>query len=276
MGKIKAILKEKEIGHGFYDRSARLEIEECIHFHFNDLRLFLDKNTFLRLCTLFDEAKMKFFQLGAPESTDKMHLLSNTELKKSKIGNRLAVEIQEDGRVHIHYNQLRMHLTLGDLFVFFEVFELASKNIPKDFVKELVFDECDYHEVVNEHLETLKAYTDGGGNGGISVNPDQLKLDINKLQSDCGDLSRRNFGLPPEFPKDYSKALDKLYLCALYEYIKKYGYAKGPFKGKYLVAYDLSEKPYILNSHRLAVLKFLGYKSAKCFLVEKESNWKNN
>lgn len=273
MGKIKAILKEKEIGPGFYDDSARLEIEECIHFHFNDLRLFLDKNTFLRLCSLFDEAKTKFFALGAPESTDKMHLLANTKLKESKIGNRLAVEIQEDGRVHIHYNQLRIHLTLGDLFVFFEVFEWASKNIPEDFVKELVFDECDYHEVVDEHIRTLKIYAEGG-NGGITVSPDHLKRDINRTQSDCGDLSKRNFGLPPLFPKAYPRALDKLYLCALYEYLKKYGYAAGPFEGKYMVAYDSPGKPYILNAHRLTVLKFLGYKSAKCFLVEKESNWK--
>jgi hypothetical protein len=276
MGKIQRILKEREIGPGFYDRSARLELEECIHFHFNDLRLFLDKDEFLRLCELFDIAKQKYFALGAPESTDKMHLLANTVLKESSIKNRLAVEIQEDGRVHIHYNQLRMHLTLGDLFLFFEVFEWASKNIPKEYIQELMFDECDCHEVVNEHLETLKAYAEGGGNGGITVHPDDLKVDINKLQSDCGNLSERNFGLPADFPKPYSKTLDKLYLCALYEFIKRYGYARGPLKGKYMVAYNLPKKPYILNSHRLAVLKFLGYESARCFRIEKESNWRDN
>jgi hypothetical protein len=276
MGKIKRILKEREVGPGFYDKSARLELEECIHFHFNDLRLFLDKDEFLRLCEMFDIARQKYFALGAPESTDKMHLLANTVLKESSIGNRLAVEIQEDGRVHIHYNQLRIHLTLGDLFLFFEVFEGASKNIPEKYIYDLVFDECDYHEVVKEHVETLKAYTANGGNGGISISPDRLKRDINAIQSDCGDLSKRNFGLPKDYPKNYSIAMDKIYLCALYEYIKRYKYASGPFKDKYMVAYNLSEKPYILNSHRLAVLKFLGYKSAKCFLVEKESNWENN
>lgn len=269
MGHIKHVLKEREVGEGFYDLTARLEIEEAIHFHYNDMRLFLDKKRFLKLCKMFSEAKKKFDDMGSPETTDVMHLLSNCELEPSEIGGRIGIEIQEDNRVHIHYNDLRIHLTLGDLFVFFETFEQASHNMPEDRVKLLKFDECDFPEVVWDYIKMLEGYSPRPKN-----NYNHFKNKIINKQSALGNMATRNFGLPTGFPAKYDPRLNEAYLKLLYGYIKRHGYAIGAHERKYMVAYDLPEKPHILNSHRLAVLMSLGFTSAKCYLVEKESNWK--
>ncbi len=268
MGKINKILKELQCGPGIYDRTARLELEENIHFHLDDLRFFLNKEDFLLLCDMFREAKERYIHLGQPESTKEMHLLSDIVLGEGDVKNRVGIEIQMDSRSHFHYNSLRVHLPLGDLMLWFEVFEQASKNIPDSFVKELTFISCDFHETVYEHLNIIEKYKNGDG-----FNPEELRVSMNNIESNCGDIFTRNFGLPPDFPKKFPKAVDHKYLMALYENIKKYGYAEGPYYRKYMVAYDLKSKPYILNSHRLAVLMALGYKKALFYVVEKESNW---
>jgi len=60
MGNIQKILAERNTGGGFYEDKVRLEIEECIHLHYRDLRLTLNGKDFLTMCKIFKEAEKKY------------------------------------------------------------------------------------------------------------------------------------------------------------------------------------------------------------------------
>lgn len=281
MGKIKKILYERECGKGFYDKSARLEWEECGHFHFNDLRIFMDKDTFLKVSDMFAEARKKYDEIGQPEDLKEMVLLSDTKLNESIVKPRIAIEVQNDNRIHIHYNDLRIHLNLGDLMVWMETFDLAGHNFDYEYTRVLWFDKIKYHPVVDEYVQFLKEYFDEGKHQNLndwlaSGEPSvTYKNRILESRFNVGDLKTRNFGLPEGFPAEVNPMLDHLYLIMLTREIKKNGYASGAYHKKYMLAYEYDDGTVqIINSHRLAVLKYLGMTNAVCYVTVPDSGWK--
>jgi hypothetical protein len=280
IGKIKHILYERECGDGFYDKSARLELEECIHFHYNDMRLFMNKDVFLKVSDMFAKARKKFDQLGQPEELKEMVLLDDCVLPENIAKNRIAIEIQADNRVHIHYNDLRIHINLSDLMVWFETFDHAGSNIPYEYTRMVWFDEAKYHPVVDEHVKFLKEYFDEGKHQNLndwlaSGEPSvTYKNRILESRFNVGDLKTRNFGLPEGFPAQVNPMLDHLYLIMLTNEIKENGYANGAFHKKYMLAYEYDDlSVQIINSHRLAVLKYLGHTKALCYVTVPDSGW---
>ncbi len=107
-----------------------------------------------------------------------------------------------------------------------------------------------------------------------------LKLKQHKRGSSSGSIQRPN-GLPDGiYPYHIPEEIDIKYLFAMYESIKKYGYAKGPYDKKYITAYKLSSgedgKIYITGAHRIACLLYMYRHSIidehiKIVLVEPES-----
>ena len=105
-------------------------------------------------------------------------------------------------------------------------------------------------------------------------NPVEVKNEIFVDKFTIGDLFQRNFGLPEEWPNEVRKNLDKAYLITLYDAIKDYGYASGSLHRNYMVAFKLKDGSIqFVNSHRLAVLRALGYRTVKCFVVEAPLGW---
>lgn len=277
MGKIKSILYERPCGPGFYDKSARIEIEECLHVHYNDMRIFMDKDTFLRTSEMFIKAREEYDRMGQPESLNNMVLLADTELNESKIKPRIAIEIQKDNRVHIHYNDLRIHIGMGDLMVWFETFSHANRNIPDEYISFLRLSDCTYHPVVDDYVRFLK---DAEEKKVYMGNPIRIKRAMFKTKFDVGDLKTRNFGLPEGWPNQTAQAFDYAYLTALYCQIRQEGYGSNSNQYNFMVAYQRKpdkdgkqDVPRIINSHRLAVLKALGYETVWCYVVEPDSGW---
>jgi len=280
LGDIKHILYERECGAGCYDKSARLELEECIHYHHNDMRLFMSKDIFLKVSDMFIEARKKYDEIGQPESLDKMVLLSDCVLPENVAKGRIAIEIQRDNRVHIHYNELRVHLELSDLMVWFETFDHGGGNIPYEYTRVLDLDKVKYHPVVDEHVQFLDEYFNQDmhmemNNWLDDYSSVHLKNMILERRFDVGDLKTRNFGLPEDFPSLVGQLWDRVYLITLCNEMKKQGYAMGALQKKYMVAYEYEDGTVqVINSHRLSVLKFLKYTNAMCYVVKPDSGWR--
>lgn len=264
MGKIRSILSEKEIGKGFYDRSARLEIHEKIHFHLNENRFIWDKETFLKMIELFKEAEMQYYAIGCPEETSDMNLLAREDNFLEQLShNRIATEEQKDGKIHIHFKDLRIHVGMGDFYVFCETFENAWLSVCQDHTELVDIKDLKYHPVVEEYLEWLKDYKD------TSESWQFLKRMITRMKSAVGKFSERNIGFPEGYPVSIDPKVQRRYLYALYKDIVEKD-IQSP-----IVCYRLKDGSLqVINSHRFAIEKFSGMSSIKVVVIEKESNWK--
>lgn len=263
MGHIKSIYCEREIGKGFYSETARLEINESIHMHINENRFVWTKETFLKMIELFKEAEVQYYALGCPETTEKMHLLAGVDLPKQLSHNRIAVEEQTDGRAHIHFKDLRIHVGLGDLYVFCETFDNAWLSMCMDNSQLVDIKDLKYHPVVDEYVDWLKDYKD------TSASWRFLKRTISVFKSAVGDFSKRNLGFPKDFPVPIDPKVQREYLYALYKDIVEKD-IQSP-----IVCYKLNDGSLqVINSHRFAIEKFSGMTFIKIVVLSKESNWK--
>lgn len=271
MGHIIKMLQERKTG-SIYNNEAWLEIEECIHFHWRDLRIILSKEDFLGLSKMFRDAEEQYRKLGCPEKMDKMTHLANAKFTGGLARGRLGIEYQKDDTVHVHYHDLRIHFKIADFLIWADVFQEAFYNLPDILIREIEIGQCVYHPVVKEYLKILEEY-DMGKHSFTLENPAIIKSKIIDCWSKVGDYKVRNLGFPQEYPGDVPKELDRQYLIAIYESMKK-GYAKEKYKRCYVVAYKLRDKIYLTGAHRVASLIHLGYTKIKVYLVEPESNWK--
>ncbi len=263
MGKIRSILSEKEIGPGFYDETARIEIEECLHLHLNDCRFIMDKERFLLLVELFKEAEVAYYKLGCPDTTEKMHLLAGIDLPKQLSHNRIGIEQQPDSKIHVHYKDLKIHLNDGDLYVLCETFENAWLSMCMDHSKVVDIKDLKYHPVVDNYVEWLKEYKD------TSENWRYLKRMITKIKSAVGKFSERNLGFPEGYPVSVDTKIQRRYLYALYKDITEND-IQSP-----IVCYRLKDDSLqVVNSHRFAIEKFSGMSSINVVVIQAESNWK--
>lgn len=263
MGKIKHILSEREIGPGFYSSTARLEIDEAIHFHTYENRLIWDKETFLKMVELFKEAEITYYKLGCPNTTEKMHLLAGVDLPKQLSHNRIGIEQQPDNKIHVHYKDLKIHINDGDLYVFCETFENAWLSMCMDHSEVVDIKDLKYHPVVDEYMEWLKEYKY------TSENWRYLKRMITKLKSAVGKFSERNLGFPEGYPVSVDPKIQRRYLYALYKDITEND-IQSP-----IVCYRLKDDSLqVVNSHRFAIEKFSGVNSINVVVIQAESNWK--
>jgi hypothetical protein len=65
----KNALSKRDVNH-----SARLELEECIHFHVDDFRFMWTTKEFLHLADIFAQAKEKVTEMGCPDQSDRMNV----------------------------------------------------------------------------------------------------------------------------------------------------------------------------------------------------------
>lgn len=273
MGSIVDILRERFIGPGVYNNTALLEINECVHFHYRDLRLVLLKEDFLSLCELFKRAEKKYHEIGSPQSTEKMVSLADVSISPGISNNRMGIEIQVADDVHIHYRDLRIHVNIADLLAMCEVFGTSQLNIPSRYITELNISDCFYHPVVNDYVKFLKEYSSGAPKSVAGMKT--LRNRMITMWSKVGDLALRVMGFPKDYPRQHNKEDDYDYLIALYESIKKYGYVPDDLDVGYMVAYKQKNgRIYLTGSHRLASLIALGHSKIKVILVSPETNWK--
>lgn len=280
MGINEAMLAESE-GPYYYDSApVRLELEECIHFHSDNLRLIWTVEDFEQIYPLFEKAFNKLKEQGFPKQSECMQLLSGDNLEDISLQhNRWAIELTKGGLIHIHIGNLRIHLPQID----FEALANFFKEALVEFYSEShsIVDITDNNiilpaHVQNEYLPLLKEYNQG-------LYPKIKAADIGRLkakvkwyiryatpESYSFDGIQRSMDKPFSFiygtvPKD----LDIEYLFAIYESIKEWGYANGPFYGEYIsgLLFEDSNLIQIMSAHRVAALLALEYKEIPIFLT---------
>ncbi len=278
MGNIKEILSETVIGkRGIYNDHARLEIEENIHLHYRDGRYIFKKEDFLILSKLFSDAYQKYQEIGLPETTKENVQLANYGIGQSIHNNRFGCELNHDNTVHTHYRDLRLHLNRPDFHILSDYFHIANLmlNVCQGELVNLTDQKIRLHPVVYLHIGRLKEYNN---NKYAKENPDDIikyMLSIKRCESHPDSTIKRDNGLPENYPGKVPEELDKKYLFCIYECIKKYGYAEGPFYGQYINIYKESEYTwYIKDSHRVACLLYLNIINVKALITEPESGWK--
>lgn len=129
MGRIKKILVNKDIPEKGMLHS-RLIIEWCenIHLHYRDMRLEFDEKDFEQLAIAMFDGYLKYKKIRKenPElinDENKYSVLSQGEIVDSgEFPNRLQIELQEEGHIHIHYRNLRLEMKKEDFLNIASVF----------------------------------------------------------------------------------------------------------------------------------------------------------
>jgi hypothetical protein len=274
MGLNEAMLAEAE-GPYYYKNAApvRLELEECIHFHSDNLRLIWTVEDFKKIYPLFKVAFEKLEKQGFPKQSEFMQLLSGQKLPNSSLQyNRWAIELTKGGLIHIHIGNLRIHLPQID----FEALANFFKESLVEFYSECcsTIDITDSNIILPAHVNTeylpfLDDYKKGLFPKIKATDVGRLKAsvkwfirlnDFENIQREMDKSFVFKFG---EVPED----LDKQYLFAIYESIKEWGYADGPFYREYIHCIQLEDKIQVMSAHRVAALLALGYKKIPVFLT---------
>jgi len=249
VGEIKHMLGRRNIcPHENYKHFC-LEAAENIHFHWRDTRLQLLPEDFDGLHDCIVKAHKQWVDDGKPIQDDKNIPLGGGPVECAEIGfnhGLLTMEEQVDGSIHIHWRDTRIHVD----HIQFTSFAMMTREAQLAFLdihKELVvFDTLEHPAISDIYMEWIKEYIDSGN----KVNPDS-----------CIELCMKKNKLIAE-DKPANDELEKQVVFSIYESIKKYGYAIGPFYGEYAICWELEDgKKYMAAAHRWAALKTLGYKN---------------
>ncbi len=280
MGTNIKILAEREVNQTlYYDHQCNLELRECIHDHIEDMRMVYTEQEFLDMSDHWIAARKEYEEKGRPECTSTLadHLSTKVLTGDRLHHNRLAVEFTEGGAdkdgggdtIHVHYRNQRIHLTKRDYYRMALTFEESRRAYNIDFADTVRLSDpaVSIREYArNTLVPWLEEYV---ADMSIPREDPDMFWDMfleqrNLLRPE--DIQRRDGGfiglekttrtVPTEF--------DKRYLCTVYECMKKYGYAEGPFKYDYVRAHKVSNGTLeIAGSHRAAALTVLGYDEIK-------------
>ena len=279
MGKIREILAERRIGkRGMYSDHARLELSENIHLHWRDLRLAMSPADFEILKDMFVNAFAKYEGMGKPEQSETPYevVVGLNEQDLTDAGyhsDRLGVEEQDDGSIHVHYRDLRMHMKPANFMVFAQQLWLSYLQYSKLKVSKVDLAKVTYHPVVDRYLEWLDQEHSNKDYPANNVFLHHLL--IKYKESHPSDNVSRPDGLPKNYPGNVSETEDLVYLYVLHISLERYGYAKGPFAYQYMRVYKQKDGSlYVKDSRRLACLLHLGYKYIDAVVVDAESGWR--
>jgi hypothetical protein len=266
------------------EHSARLELEECIHFHMDAMRLVFTTQDFLKLADMFTSSAQKVREMGEPETLDKMVQLGRVWFDHPCMHNdRIATEITKDGTIHTHHKNLRIHMPQADFYEWADGIRDSILGL-SDFLRTTI-DITDpnviYHPIVEHHMTVLSDQT---WPEIMSADPEEVGELKKKMkwylshpmgdETTEADLQRPSGRLPARFPGDIPEELDRQYLFALRASIEKYGYAKGPFIDDLMPAYRYTDgRIYLKGAHRTAVLLSLGYTKIDVALSEPTTSW---
>lgn len=276
------MLAEREANPGLdHGHAINIELEECVHFHLEDWRFVWTMDEFRKIASAFRQAEEKAHQLGFPNCTVEHHNLGHAILDEPMHSDRLAVEITSNGTLHLHNKSMRLHMYPQDFYDYAEAMREAQLALNQHHAQEVnITDEnIAYHSVTHLYLKWLDEYLETVD----QVNPteigklaDQVRWHIRHPNGASEDKLQRPDGHLPKYPYgQIPEDLNRRYLACIYESIKEWGYASGPFEYDYMPAYKLDTgKIYLKGAHRTAALVKLGYTNIKVVLTDPPSGWK--
>lgn len=287
MGYHLKLLSEEQVDQTlYYDHGCTMELRECIHDHFEDMRPVYTKEEFLAMSDHWIAARKKYDELGQPEPQEQNCTLNHFKLPGERLHHqRSALEFVRGGAdkdgggdtLHFHYRHVRAHLSKRDFNVLCDLWKQGERCYARH-VKEFIDLSSPNVKIgqvaLEEYVPHLQNYIND-----LSIpreDPDNfwdMYLDSKELirpadeqRTDGGWLLDRNGNevrtriLPEEF--------NRRYLYTIYECIKKYGYGQGPFKYDYVHVQSLSDETYLVRgSHRAASLVVLGYTSIPVVII---------
>lgn len=270
----------------YYEHSCTMELRECIHDHFEDMRPVYTKEEFLAMSDHWIQARKKYDELGQPAPKEQNAMLHTMRLPGKRLHHeRAALEFTRGGAdkdgggdtFHFHYRHVRTHLSKRDFKILCDLWKQGDKAYAQDFSEpvDLTSSSVKLGQVaIDQYIPWLQEYVE---NQDIPrADPDDfwdMYLESKKLirpeeeqRPDGGWLLDENGNeirarmVPEEF--------NKRYLYTIYENIKKYGYGEGPFKYDYVHVQRLPDDTYLVRgSHRAACLVLLGYTEIPAIVI---------
>lgn len=286
MGHNICMLAEREfVSKHDVNHTARIELQECIHFHIDLFRFVWASKEFVEIAKMFNEARVKLEAMGTPEATESMNLLGGVVLEgKCLHHNRAAAEITKDGTLHTHVKNLRLHTNAMDFYEFADCIGVAKNTLCHELKRSIditVSNMIVPSVATVEYLPLLSRYDAGEFPIEAAEDVVMLRKKIKwYLRHPMGDetteadIQRPSGYLPSPFPGTPPVELNNRYLFSLYESIKKWGYASGPFFEDFMPAFQYPDgRVYLKGAHRTACLLHLGFKEIDVILSEPPSGW---
>jgi hypothetical protein len=287
MGYHLKMLAEEQVDQTlYYDHGCTLELRECIHDHFEDMRPVYTKDEFLAMSDHWIAARKKYDEMGHPEPEEQNCTLHNFQLPGERLHHeRTALEFARGGAdrdgggdtFHFHYRHVRTHLSKRDFNTLCDLWRQADKSYAQDFAEtvDLKSENVRLGQVATEqYIPDLQAYLKDETIP--RANPDdfwdmylkskELIRPEEQQRPDGGWLldGEGNEVRTRVVPEDFNKR----YLYTIYECINKYGYGEGPFKYDYVHVQRLPDDTYLVRgSHRVACLVVLGYTSIPAVVI---------
>lgn len=245
MGHIRNLLSSRIVTSESGYQHFVMEAAENVHIHWRDTRIQMLPEDFEKLKLSVDTAYSMWVDKGKPIQND-ANINLGEPFKCKDPGffcDKFTIEEQQTDGIHIHWRDTRIHSDVGHFLYFAGMvsesviaFKLAKKERVKfsSLIKPAITKV--YDEWLNDYLRL-----------GIVANAD----DVVRLSFEKSRYLTDNKLIPED--------LDKKLLFSIYESIKRYGYAQGPYYGDYIECWKTSEGIYMAAAHRWSILNKLGY-----------------
>lgn len=138
MGNVKQVLGESQLPkRQHYYSKIWADVCENLHIHYRNLRLEFSEEEFDEFCRVVAlmHQKSKEFRKDYKESPDNKTISMRTKTsmpaQSRYYTNRLRVEDEMDGSVHVHYRDLRIHMTKDEYNKFVDTLTKEKKSVVK-------------------------------------------------------------------------------------------------------------------------------------------------
>ena len=145
MGHNLKLLGEEQVDQTlYYEHSCTLELRECIHDHFEDMRPVYTKEEFIAMSDHWIAARKKYDEMGQPNPEEQNATLDTFRLQGKRLHHeRAALEYTRGGAdkdgggntFHFHYRHVRTHLSKRDFNILCDLWKQSDKAYAQDFAE---------------------------------------------------------------------------------------------------------------------------------------------
>lgn len=281
MGSNLHILAEGQVNNildTIHGRSACLELRENFHDHVGDQRAVWSKEEFLAMSDHWAAARKRYDEMGQPEPAEQnlgiaQRFLPPKGFHDERIALEMSGKVNTDIResVHFHYNNLRIHMAEPDFYAAAAVWEEAKMSYGRHYAETVKLSDpkVSLGQLAQDlYIPWLKEYEGGADPDAFWDMFLQSKRELRPEDEQRYSRGWAAEGRTRRPPDDFNRR----YLYTMYECMRKYGYAKGPFLHQYVHGRRLPDDYIALDGrHRTACLSALGYDEIKVILPKE---WK--
>ena len=129
MGKLIKILSKTKLLPGLFFKSIRIESAECIHLHWRNMRIVLNKKQFQLFHNSINKAYEKWKKINFIKGKNDGIILEDQKIPNNiSIKPELSCELNEN-TIHVHYKDLRIELTIDEFLKFANTIKKAESQL---------------------------------------------------------------------------------------------------------------------------------------------------